>query len=210
VGNNNLRILEQDIMSSAQSDAAGGDSSIIDLNGALRFSCQATYDVLSYSAAAVASTDVTLSSDVTNPSSFMKAAHGLITGLKVQIATSSTLPIPFVAITDYFIIATSANYFQLATTLVNAQAGTAVAITNVGVGTQTITAGALAGASVTFNRSNDRVNWLTIQAATTVTVDGGVMIEQANVSYRWFKVTKAVTAGAFDLIASTLVIGDGE
>lgn len=204
---NNARIIEKDAFDLL--DTQGGDSEIIDLNGASKFSAQAVYDVLSFSAAAVASaTNIFDESDPDHPSQFEKTDHGLVTGLKVQIATSDTLPDPLLALTDYFVIKIDDDFFQLAASLADAISGVEVALVDVGVGTQTITAVALAGASVTFKKSNDQTNWIDVQTATSITVDGSVMIEQPNVSYRYFKAVKAITAGAVDLKCLTLVIGD--
>lgn len=80
---------------------------------------------------------------------FTKTAHGFLTGLKVQVSNSGgALPTGISAATDYFVIYISANTFYLATSLVNAQAGTFLSITTDGTGTQTVTPTALAGASV--------------------------------------------------------------
>jgi hypothetical protein len=64
------------------------------------------------------------------------------------------------------------------------------------------------GASVTFQKSNDSVNWNDIQAATSITVDGSAFVEQANVDYRYFKAVKALASGTVDLKGLVLVIGD--
>jgi hypothetical protein len=203
----NARIIEKDIFDLETTEA--GDSEIIDLTGASKFSCQAVYDVISNpAAAAIATANITISSNPDHPSQFQKTNHGMITGIKVQATTAGTLAVPLVLATDYYVIVIDANYFQLASSQANAFAGTPIAITNVGVTSTTLTPVALAGASVTFRKSNDAVNWIDIQTATSITVDGTVMIEQANVSYRYFKAVKALTAGVVDLQATVLVIGD--
>lgn len=63
-------------------------------------------------------------------------------------------------------------------------------------------------ASVTFQKSNDGVNWNDIEVATAITTAGTVMVEQANVSYRYFKAVKAIGSGDVTLQAHVLVIGD--
>lgn len=208
---NNARIIEKDILAAVISTAAG-DSEIIDLfgaaGGASKFSCHAVYDVVSPSAAVIAVANITISSDPTHPSQFMKTNHGLVTGLKVQATTADTLAVPLVVATDYYVIRIDANYFALATSQANAIAGTKIAITNVGVTSTTLTPVALAGASVTFRKSNNGTDWVDVQTATAITVDGSVMIEQANVSYRYFKAVKALTAGQVDLKALICVLGD--
>jgi len=64
------------------------------------------------------------------------------------------------------------------------------------------------GATVTFQLSNDRTNWTNIQAATSISGNGTVMLEKANVDYRYFRAVKALTSGDVDLKCLTLVIGD--
>lgn len=209
----NARQFQKDVFADAgYSPAQGGDSEVVDLfkyGGADKFSVQSVYDVLSFSAAALDSTtDIFDENDAEHPSQFFKTAHGFYTGLKVQIATDDTLPDPLVALTDYFVIKIDADYFQLALSLSDALAGTPIDLADVGVGTQTVTATALAGATVTFQKSNDGVNWINIQAATSIATDGSVLLTQANVSYRYFKAVKAITAGGFALACNVLVIGD--
>ena len=208
---NNARLIEKNILAgSALLNTEAGDSEIIDLSGATKFSLQAVYDVTAVGSAAVmaSATNVKLSSDPTNPSEFLKVAHGLVAGLKVQIATGTTLPVPFAAVTDYFVIRVGADSFALATTIANAKAGTRIAITNVGVGNQTVTPVAASGMTITFRKSNDKSNWVDIQTATSFSADGTVMIENAAVAFRYVKVVKALTAGDVSVVAQILVIGD--
>lgn len=203
----NARLIEKDVLAAFGATSPG--SAIVDLSGASKFSCQAIYDVVANpSAAVIAVANITISSNPTHPSEFMKVNHGLTTGLKVQATTAGTLAVPLVALTDYYVIKVSDDYFALASSLANALAGTRIAITNVGVTSTTLTPVALAGASVTFQKSNDGVNFENIQAATSITVDGSVMINQPNVSYRYLRVVKALTAGIVDVKALVLVIGD--
>lgn len=209
----NARIIETDVFSAIGNTSAG--SATVDMfgsaGGASRFSCQAIYTVTANpSAAAIVTADIKTSADVTRPSSFMKTAHGFVTGLKVQATTdvTGTLAVPLAVSTDYFVIKSDADYFQLASSLANALAGTAIAITNVGVTSTTLTPVELAGASVTFQKSNDGLIWVDLQTATPITATGTVIVEVANVSYRYLKVVKALTAGIVAMSARVLVIGD--
>ena len=65
----------------------------------------------------------------------------LETGDSATIATSSTLPVPLVGATPYYIFLPEGapNKIKLCTSLDNANAGTAIAITSYGIGTQTLT-----------------------------------------------------------------------
>lgn len=210
MASNNAVQFQKDVFSSVGATNQG-DSQIVDLfkyGGASKFSAQAVYDVTAVPAAAVITTaNITTSSDPTHPSQFQKASHGMVTGMKVQATTAGTLAVPLVVSTDYYIIRIDADYFSLSTSIANALAGTAIAITNVGVTSTTLTPVALA-ASVAFYKSNDAVNWELIQVATTITVDGNTMVEKADVAYRYFKATKVLTGGNVDLKCNVLVIGD--
>lgn len=144
------------------------------------------------------------SDEITIPS------HGFSTGLKGQLTTTGTLPDPLMTGTDYFVIVIDSNTIQFAETLVDAEAGTPIDLADAGAdgSVNTFTATALAGASVTFQKSNDAENWLDIQAATSISADGSVLLSQPNVAYRYFKAVKGLTSGIFNLKCNTLVIGD--
>ena len=206
----NARIIETDAFALIPAGAAGS-SATIDLfgssGGSSRFSCQAVIDVQAPSAAVIATANIAISTAPTNPSTFTKAAHGFATGLVVRATTAGTLAAPLALATDYFVIRVSDSVFALATTQANALLGTRIAISSVGVTSTTLTATALSGASVTFQKSNDGLNWIDLQVATSITVDATVIVEVANVSYRYFKAVKALTAGQVDLKALVLAIG---
>lgn len=206
-----LAVFKNENVLSALIPTGTGNSGTINLFGqdgrTLNYSIQAVYTVGTFSAAAIATANITISSDPTHPSEFMKTAHGLTTGLKVQATTAGTLAVPLALATDYYVIRVSADYFALATSFANAVAGTRIAITNVGVTSTTLTAVALAGASVTFQGSNDGTNWTDLQAATSITVTGSVLYEKTNVGYQYLKVVKALTAGSVDLSARVCLVG---
>lgn len=67
------------------------------------------------------------------------ANEELITGRKVQLTTTGTLPTGLSLATDYYIIKVDATHIQLASSLANAVAGTAINITAAGSGTNTAT-----------------------------------------------------------------------
>ncbi len=139
-------------------------------------------------------------------------AHGFVTGLTVQATTTGTLPAPLLTGTDYYVIVVDADTIKLATTLNNALAGTAIDITDKGSNNAvgTLTADALTGASLTFQGTNDPTltTWNTLQTATTITVDGSVLYQQAVCTFRYFKAVKGLTSGVVDLKALFLGIGN--
>lgn len=63
----------------------------------------------------------------------------ILTGTRVRLTTTTTLPAPLATATDYYVIKASDSTFQLATTFANAIAGTEIDITTTGTGTHTIT-----------------------------------------------------------------------
>jgi hypothetical protein len=70
-------------------------------------------------------------------------AHGLVTGSRVRINSSNTVPGGVAAGVDYYAIALSANQFKVAETLAAAVAGTEINLTDGGTGTVTMNEQAL-------------------------------------------------------------------
>lgn len=66
-------------------------------------------------------------------------AYNLLTGTRVQLTTSGTLPTGVTTATDYYIIRVSDTRCQFATSYANAIAGTAIDLTTAGSGTHNIT-----------------------------------------------------------------------
>lgn len=63
----------------------------------------------------------------------------ILTGTRVRLTTSGTLPAGLATATDYYVIRMSDTTFELATSYANAIAGTQIDITSAGSGTHTIT-----------------------------------------------------------------------
>ncbi len=107
--------------------------------------------------------DVTVGSDL-----IAETAHGLETGDVVRLTTSGTLPAGLALATDYYVIRVDANSFKLASSLANAEAGTAVDITAAaGGGTHTVTEQAVVHSALDVNVVNPVQT--TISGAVTVT-----------------------------------------
>ena len=66
------------------------------------------------------------------------SAHKLVTGSRVRIASTSAIPSPLSATTDYYAIVTAATTFKLALSLANALSNTAISLTDAGTGTLTL------------------------------------------------------------------------
>lgn len=80
-----------------------------------------------------ASTDV----NTGNEQITVTASPEFITGRKVQLTTTGTLPTGLSLATDYYIIVVDSTHIQLASSLANAIAGTAINLTGQGSGTNT-------------------------------------------------------------------------
>lgn len=92
---------------------------------------------------------------IATPGVFTLNSHGLVTGSQVYLTTTGALPSGLAANTNYFVISTGANTFNLAATFVNAIAGTAIATSGTQSGTHTLVHAPYGVASsTTFNLPN--------------------------------------------------------
>jgi hypothetical protein len=160
---------------------------------------------------ALASTDV-----------LTKVAHGGLTGQKAQVSNSGgALPAGLSAATDYFMIKIDADTFYLASSLVNAVAGTRIDITTNGTGTQTVTPTALAGASVKLQACLDDV----ISASSvffdvpicgtgdasksqSITATANLSVSDIDPTYNFVRAYYTLTAGQLSISQSILVKGN--
>lgn len=131
-------------------------------------------------------------------------AHGMVTGLKVQLTTTDTLPAGLSLLTDYYVINLSADTFSLASSLNNALAGTAVDITDAGTGTHTITAVEVSTATMAIQVSNDNENWIDVGTPTDITSDGDVIVED-DVYYAFARVKLAIASGQFTVSSAMCI-----
>lgn len=63
----------------------------------------------------------------------------VLTGTRVRLTTTGTLPAGLATATNYYVIRATDTTFKLATTFANARAGTQIDITDAGTGTHTVT-----------------------------------------------------------------------
>lgn len=77
--------------------------------------------------------------DVCTYTSTANIPSNILTGTRVRLTTTTTLPAGLALATDYYVIKVSDTTFKLATSYANAIAGTAINITDAGTGTHTIT-----------------------------------------------------------------------
>lgn len=145
-------------------------------------------------------------------------SHGYTLGLKGQLTTTGTLPAGLSLATDYFIIVVDANTVKFASSLANAQAGTAVDITNQGASASvnTFTATSIAGATIGLQQSNNydpitlAGDWAALGSTTSITVDAVVALEKDRPTFNWIRVAFALTAGHISATLYQLVKGDLE
>lgn len=173
-------------------------SSIIDLES-MDDGCAiaATYSNGAPSAKTFVQADVSVSGNTVT-----KAAHGFVTGLKVQLTTTGTLPAGVTTGVDYFIIKVSSSVIKFASSLANAEAGTAIDLTDDGdSGTHTITAVTSAGNVLKLQASVDGSNFQDISGDTvTIATSTGVTVwNKAAVRYRYIKALYTPSAGQIAL-----------
>lgn len=76
--------------------------------------------------------------DVCTWTSTANIPSNVLTGTRVRLTTTVTLPAGLALATDYYVIRLSDTTFSLATSFANAKAGTAIDITSTGTGTHTV------------------------------------------------------------------------
>lgn len=77
--------------------------------------------------------------DICTWTSTANVPSNLLTGTRVRLTTTTTLPAGLATATDYYFIKLSDTTFSLATSYANAVAGTDIDITDAGTGTHTVT-----------------------------------------------------------------------
>lgn len=177
---------------------ASAKDTVVDFSLIDQGSLQVTYKDSTPATKTCAAAGVTL---LTN--SFTITAHTMVTGLKITGLTSSTtLPAGLAGGTAYWVIKLDANTISLAASLSDAIAGTAVVLSDVGVGTTTFTITALAGCVVKLQCSNDGVKWCDISGLTVSPAGSSntsVMWDLVDKFYSSLRIDVACTSGQLDL-----------
>lgn len=126
---------------SAAATVVPGTLALVDLVGFYRVTsvttttAQATTNTLGQSDTFTADA----STDVCTYTSTANVPSNILTGTRVRLTTTTTLPAGLATATDYYVIRVSDSTFKLATSYANAVAGTAIDITDAGTGTHTVT-----------------------------------------------------------------------
>ena len=82
---------------------------------------------------------ITAAADVNIATEELTVTLDIPTGEEIRFTTTNTLPAPLALATTYYAIRVNATTIKVATTLANAEAGTAINLTDVGIGTHTVT-----------------------------------------------------------------------
>lgn len=141
------------------------------------------------------------------------SSHGFYDGLKVAASTATTLPTGLSA-TDYYVIRVDANTIKLATSAVNALAGTAVDITGNGVaGTHTLTPASISGASyklqgAVIGSDGAAGTYVDLSVTNNVTATASFIHEKIEPMYDYVRVVWAMTAGQIGYTINTVVKGE--
>lgn len=148
-------------------------------------------------------------SDVnTTDNTITETGHDLTTGLKVRVSNSGGgLPSGLSGSTDYFVIVVDEDTYKLASSLANAQAGTAIDITTQGTGTHTLEPQAVAGGNFRLQGSNDGVHWVN-DSNDTFTTTAVVSISKNNALFRYYRINMELTSGRIDCTRYWFVRGD--
>lgn len=126
-------------------------------------------------------------------------AHGYQTGVVVQATTSSALPTGIAGTTDYWVIVLTDDTFQLASSLANAQAGTAVDFTDAGTGNHTLTQQTNVATFVVQSSPNN-INWFTHDAMSAVSIVSADQNKHFESAAQYLRLAVTISKGA----ASTL------
>lgn len=169
----------------------------IDLQGIEQASIQSIYTDATPGAKTFVAANVNTTNDT-----ITITAHGFVTGLKIAL-TGTNLPGGLSA-TNYWTIVVDANTISVATSLVNAVAGTKVDITSQGTTADAaFTPTSLGSSTFALYESNDGTNFIAISGATvTISAAGTSIFHIANPSFRYLQLLfTAPVAGALTISA---------
>ena len=131
-------------------------------------------------------------------------AHGLQTGVVVQVTTSGALPTGISGSTDYWVIALTDDTFSLASSLANAQAGTAVDFSDAGTGNHTLTQQTDV-ATYVVEVSPDNSQWFTYDQMSAVSIVGASTKEKHfECAAPYIRVSIAVSKGNLSSVKAWL------
>lgn len=178
--------------------AAAKNSTDLNLDYAQGYAIEAVATVANSTARTFVDGGVNVTSNVIT----LDAPHGWVEGRKVD-ATNGGGALPGgLSATSYYVIVVSTTTIQLASSLLNAQAGTAVDITSAaGGGTHTLTPTALSTASILLSATLDGTNYFTLASTSTnVTTTANIIWNVDAPYYAKVRATTAIAAGQIGLV----------
>lgn len=131
-------------------------------------------------------------------------AHGFITGLAVTVTTTGSLPAGLATSTTYYLIKVDANTIKFASSLANALAGTAITLSDAGVGTSTVVVTALASASAKLQKSVDGTIWYDEGSGQTITATGNFYFKVIDPEAKFYSVLVALASGQLSVTTQYL------
>lgn len=141
-----------------------------------------------------------------------KASHGYVTGIKVTLTSTGTLPAGLALLTPYWLIVVSSSIFKFASSYANAIAGTPVDITAAaGGGTHTVAVTVLAGSTVKLQCTNDDITDVTVtpdwrditSSSTNITAAGATeWYSTYPVHFKAIRAQSTLTAGYVTITAT--------
>ena len=129
-------------------------------------------------------------------------ANGLVTGQILTLTTAGTLPTGVSTGTSYYAIALSGTTVEFASSLANAQGGTAIALSGSATTTGTINPTALS-ATVQQQVQNGTSSLVNLGSSYTVTSGTAILIENDVCAFSSSRLQVAVAAGQLNLNIST-------
>jgi len=201
-----LRRIKDEKVWDAVEFAYSTNSSSVSTEGFSGYAITAEITARAATAKAFVDADVTVATNVVS-----EASHGYKTGRKGQLTTTGVLPTGLAASTDYYMIATNANYYQLASSLANAIAGTPVNITAAaGGGTHTFTPVALGTTTVKLQASEDDDIFVDISnSSETISASSNVLWNVNAPYYEYMRVVATLSDGAGQLLVTSRITGKG-
>ena len=174
--------------------STGAQSAVLNISQADTIAYQLNYTDVTPTVQSFVAADVTV-----NPANTITITdHGFFTGLKVALA-GTNLPTGLSA-TNYWVIRVDADTISLASSLLNAQAGTAVHITGAGTTSDATLTPATLSQVAKLQQSNDGVTYFDVSGLTvTITGSGNTLWLVTSPPTFWHKVVVTPTAGAVTL-----------
>ena len=178
----------------SETNATGTNtSSAITVNDAYGYEAFISATFASISPLAIASTGWDDTTDV-----ITSVAHGLYTGMVVQVTTDGVLPTGIAGTTDYWIIRLTDDTFSVASSLANAEAGTAVNFTAAGSGNHTLTQQTDV-ATFIIQSSPDNVSWFTHDAMSAVSIVSANQNKHFESAAKYLRLSVSIAKGAATL-----------